>query len=155
MQRDDMKGVLTKLLDMLKPGGWLQWDELDCVGMCIKRPPFSSSGTEMCTPALERVMDACRAGGRHDWVLDLASVAQEVGFGEVRMERIGDRDDLVRAFGEQHLVTMEEFARGLGRVGNVEEGRTILEIVRKAYGETVAGAALSIPRVVMLGNRLR
>jgi hypothetical protein len=34
---EDPREFLGKLFRMLKPGGYLQWDELDCVNMCVKK----------------------------------------------------------------------------------------------------------------------
>lgn len=133
---------------MLKPGGYLQWDELDCVNMHVKTIDPSVEA-----PALEQLRKMSWANGRYDWTLDLPKFMAEEGFQEVRIEHFGDRDELVRSFNEQHLLTMEEFGLSLMRMRNEAAAETFFEVIRKAYRESIEGSALCIPRIVCVGRK--
>ncbi|KAL8715402.1 MAG: hypothetical protein Q9220_000735 [cf. Caloplaca sp. 1 TL-2023] len=155
LSREDAPEFLRKMLRMLKPGGYLQWDELDCANMSVKHAlPSSPSPSIVIMPALEQLRSMCWAGGRHDWILDLDARAREVGFDEICLERCGDPDVLVRAFNEQHLLTMEEFAVQLLKVGKKDEANVFYKVIADAYRESLAGAALCIPRVVCVGRKV-
>ncbi|PWY96694.1 UMTA methyltransferase family protein [Aspergillus sclerotioniger CBS 115572] len=140
---------IRNIYTMLKPGGWVQWDELDCANISVKT---TTPGVSV--PALEELKVACSADGRHDWSIELAEILANHGFEDTKLQFFDEKDELVRAFGDQHLLTMGEFANKLaGRGEKLAAGRFNL-LVERAYGEMVErGAALAIPRVVALGRR--
>jgi hypothetical protein len=77
----DTKPVLQNLLKLLKPGGYLQWDELDCVNMRVKYADPSVPA-----PALEALVASTYADGRHDWVLNIPQLLTEAGFQEAKLD---------------------------------------------------------------------
>jgi len=148
LESGDPGPILKKLWRMLKPGGYLQWDELDCVNMCVKkvRP-------EVEAPALEKLLEMSRSNGRHDWTFKLPEFMEKEGFLEVEMENFGDEDRMVRAFNEQHLLTMEEFAASLVKLGKQEAAEEFYRVIGESYQESTRGAALCIPRIVCVGRK--
>ena len=142
------QSVLRRLFQLLKPGGYLQWEDLDCVDMHVKRIDSSVPA-----PALDQIRDMCYAGGRYNWVLDLSQSIVEVGFEVLGFYHYGDDGDLVRAFNEQHLLTMEEFALNLIRIGKKEEAAKFFELIGDGYQESIEGAGLCIPRVVCVAAK--
>jgi SAM-dependent methyltransferase len=144
----DPRPVLRNLLSMLKPGGYLQWDELDCVNMHVKKVDNSISA-----PALEKIREMSYADGRYNWTLQLPDFMKEEGFQNVMMEHFGDKPELVRSFNEQHMLTMEEFAISLEKAGKKEAASTFHKLIGEAYQESTTGAALCIPRIVCLGQK--
>ncbi|APA10311.1 hypothetical protein SS1G_07231 [Sclerotinia sclerotiorum 1980 UF-70] len=143
------QSFIQKLLTMLKPGGYLQWDELDCVNMHVKK-----SNPELQTPALEQIREMSWANGRHDWTVKLPDFLQEAGFQDVKMQYFGDEDRLTRAFNEQHLLTMDEFASSLVKMGKVDAANKFYELIQQGYQESTVGAALCIPRIVCVAKKL-
>jgi len=140
--------VIRNLYKLLKPGGYLQWDELDCVNMHVKKVDPSVSA-----PALEGLRKKSYADGRFDWTLKLPEFPAEEGFEDAKMDYFGDPDELIRAFNEQHLMTMELFAMKLVRTEMKEAGEEILRLVREGYPESTKGAALCIPRIVCVARK--
>jgi len=140
--------VLKNLLKLLKPGGYLQWDEMDIANMSVKRadPAISS-------PALDELREMCWSNGKYDWTLKLPEFMKEEGFLDVQVESYDDPKELIRAFGDQHLFTMEELARSLMRVGEKEAAEKFYGVVEGGYEEVVRGAALCIPRIVCVGRK--
>lgn len=43
-------------------GGYLQWDELDCVNMKVKKVD-----PDIQAPALDQIREMCYANGRYNW----------------------------------------------------------------------------------------
>ncbi|KAK0662964.1 hypothetical protein QBC41DRAFT_27577 [Cercophora samala] len=140
--------IIRNLLTLLKPGGWLQWDELDTVNMSVQKV---DPGLE--TPALEELRAWSWAEGRLDWTVRLPEFMEKEGFTEVRGDLFGDPPALARAFTEQHLLTAEEFAEGLVKLGRREVGEKYFGLVQRAHREAVEGAALCVPRIVCVGRR--
>ena len=144
----DPRSVLRHLLKLLKPGGYLQWDDIDCPGMCVKTVDPSVTA-----PSLEKLREMSYANGRHDWVLRLPEFAKEVGFEDVEMKFFGDDVEFAKAFNVQHLLTMEEFATSLMRVGEREGAERFYRLIGDGYRESLKGAAFCIPRVVCMGRK--
>jgi len=117
---------------MLKPGGYLQWDEMDIKNMHVKKVDPSVEA-----PALDKLRAMSWSNGRYDWTLDLPDFIKDVGFRDVSMEHFDDKDELVPAFNEQHLLTMEEFGlslTGLGRKRGERSFSRLLEtVIRSLY----------------------
>ncbi|KAA8568628.1 hypothetical protein EYC84_007639 [Monilinia fructicola] len=120
--------VIGNLLKMLKPRGYLQWDELDCGNMHVKKLHH-----EVQAPALEKIREMSGANGRHDWTVELPDFLREAGFQDVTIQFFGDEDRLVRAFNEQHLLTMDEFAPSLVKMGKVDAAKKFLELIQQGY----------------------
>jgi len=91
----DPRAVMRNLFKLLKPGGYLQWDELDIVNMTVKKASPSIQ-----SPALDQLCQMSRGEGRFDWTLQLAMVMTEVGFEDAKLEHFGDGNELIRAFHE-------------------------------------------------------
>ncbi|CAG8979354.1 hypothetical protein HYALB_00002480 [Hymenoscyphus albidus] len=142
------EGVIRNLLRMLKLEGYLQWDELDCVNMRVKKVDPAIQ-----TPALDQLVKMSYANGRYNWTLELPKLMTEEGFLDVTMEHFDDKPELVRAFNEQHLLTMEEFALKLLKMGKEDAAGKFFELIKDAYQEAVAGAAFCIPRIVCVGRK--
>ncbi|KUJ18659.1 uncharacterized protein LY89DRAFT_683569 [Mollisia scopiformis] len=148
IQEGNPRSVLRKLWKMLKPGGFLQWDELDCVNMHVKKVDPSLQ-----SPALDEIREMSWANGRHDWTIELPRFMTEEGFQDAKIEYFGDGPELSRAFNEQHLLTMEEFASSLIKIGKVEAGLKFHRLIEDGYQESTIGAALCIPRVVCVAKK--
>jgi hypothetical protein len=85
---------------MLKPGRYLQWDELDLVNMGVKKVDSTVP-----SPALDELVTMSKANGRYNWTLEIKKVMEEEGFRDVSLDLIGDPPELVRPFNELHLMS--------------------------------------------------
>lgn len=107
----------------------------------------------MASPALDQLYDLCNSFGRHEWTLRIPELLSEGGFEQAKMTEIGDAPSMAHAFNEQHMLTMEEIAAGMARVGKGEMRDRMLKLVEEAHAESVNGAALCIPRVVVVARK--
>ncbi|EFX02850.1 umta methyltransferase family protein [Grosmannia clavigera kw1407] len=148
VENKDPRPILRNLLRLLKPGGYLQWDELDTVHMAVHK-----IDTALATPALDQLRAWSWAGGRRDWTVRLAEFMADVGFSAAKTDFYGDPLPLVRAFNEQHLLTADEFALGLAKLGQADAANKYFKLVEDAYVESVVGASLSVPRVVCTAQK--
>lgn len=148
IENSDPRRVICNLLKFLKPGGYLQWDELDCVNMCVKKDDAT-----MATPALDGLRNLCYSDGRYNWSTEIASFLSGEGFLDAKLEHFGDSKEIARAFNDQHMLTMEEFAVMMAKNGQKIMAQNIYQLISDAYYETLKGATLCIPRVVCTAQR--
>lgn len=148
VQKSDPRHILRNLLRMLKPGGYIQWDELDYPGTHVR-----TGNSSFRTPALHQLREMVYSRGRHDWTLQLPEVFAEEGLLDIMFYHFQDLPQLARANGEQHLLTMEEFASSLAKTDHREEATKIFKLIQDAGHEVSNGAALSMPRVVCVGRK--
>ena len=148
VQQSDPKSIIRNLFRMLKPGGYIQWDDLDYPNMHVKACEAS-----LRTPALQAMRETAYSGGRNDWTLRLPEFFGEEGLLETKLYHFQDSLIFARANGEQHLLTMEEFASSLAKTDRTEEAREVFKLIQDASKEILTGATLSMPRVVCVGRK--
>lgn len=103
VEHSDPVPIIQNAYRMLKPGGYIQWDDLNYPGI------------------LERN-----------------------GFADARLDHFRDRTKLAMANGDQHLMTMEEFAGSLQQEGMLEEAQNIHQLIADCCQEASPGVALSM-----------
>ena len=148
VEQKNPRSIIRNLRKMLKPGGYLQWDELDCVNVCVKKVD-----PNLQAPALDQLREWSWAEGRHDWTIQLPQFFTEEGFHDAKIDYFGDSPELIRAFNEQHLLTVEEFAEGLVKLGKPEAASKYFRLIQEAYNESIAGAALCVPRIICVAQK--
>lgn len=149
VQDSDPSSILRKVFKMLKPGGYIQWDDLDYPGTCL----IKTKGTA--SKAFDKLRSIIYSNGRHDWVLQLPQLLEEQGFIEARAFHFVDEPQYIKANGDQHLLTMQEFASRLAAEGKLTESQSLLRLLQDAWNEVNDGVALSMPKQVCVAQRPR
>ena len=149
MKEQDLPGIIKKFHAMLKPGGYLQWDDLNSIDIHIRKVE-----PDLETPALDQLKEMCYSNSRHDWVLEIPSRMAEIGFTNTSMHHYTDPPEFNKVVTEQRLMTMEEFAGTLNRAGKKDAANEFYKTINGAYQESVKGAALCIPRVTSIGCKM-
>ncbi|KAF2233445.1 hypothetical protein EV356DRAFT_503496 [Viridothelium virens] len=138
--------VVSGLLKLLKPGGWLQWDELDVARSFLLR---ADPAAEAPAPTMERFLSVLKQKGK--WVERLVEVMEETGMQEARLWRYEERKDLAKQFFENNLMKDEEMANGALR--GTEEGRRLGDTVEKMWDESREGVVVCTPKVVVTATK--
>lgn len=149
VQNSDPVPIIRNVSRMLKPGGYIQWDDLNYPGTHVTK-----ADAQLETPEFYKLSQFVYSNGRHDWVLDLPDLLEKNGFVDAKLEHFQDRRDLAMANGEQHLLTMEEFVCSLKQKGMHDDAAKIDELLRGVSREAMHGAALSMPRVVCVARKI-
>ncbi len=144
VQEEDPRPVITNLRLLLKPGGYLQWDELDVAGSYILKANEEVQATEM--EGMLQLLN--RRGG---WVGKLERFMSECGLLEARRWEYEERKELARAFFDNHLAKDAEMAETSLR--GTLEGKALAKRIRGMYEESKGGAVLCTPKVVCVGRR--
>ncbi|KAF2185208.1 S-adenosyl-L-methionine-dependent methyltransferase, partial [Zopfia rhizophila CBS 207.26] len=148
---NDPSQLIHNVFQMLKPGGWLQWEEInnadnEILKLCPSDP----------TPAMDGLVEYIEQGskahrGSDDWLLNLSSTLQKQGFEQVQMERHEDPPHLMRYFYEMWLMTLEEFSTtGLKDIRQAERN---LSLIRESHQECQKGAAIRIGKLVCTARK--
>lgn len=148
VENSNPRPIVRNLRKMLKPGGYLQWDDLNYPDTYVR-----AVDDTLPTPALNELRKLVYSQGRHDWTLRLADIFVEEGLEDVRLYHFKDSMELAKANGDQHLLTMEEFASRLENFDKRDEAAKIRQLIREVFKESLGGAALSMPRVVCVAKR--
>ncbi|GKZ51908.1 hypothetical protein AbraIFM66951_008159 [Aspergillus brasiliensis] len=149
VQDSDPLPIMRNVYRMLKPGGYIQWDELNYPDTHVVKV---NPGTK--TPAFDKLLEFVYSNGRHDWVFQLPDILLNNGFTEARLESYTDRMDLVMANGQQHLMTMAEFMGTLAKRGLLEEAQDMDKLLRGVAYEATQGVALAMPKVVCVAKKI-
>lgn len=148
VENQDPRPVIHNLRKLLKPGGFLQWDEIDAVNVHIKKIDSKQD-----TPAMDQLKVWAWGDGRYGWTVELSQLLAQGGFENATADFIGDPPELARAFTEVNLLVVEEFAEGLAKLGKKDVANKYFKLIEEAYEESVAGAALCFPRVVYVARK--
>lgn len=148
VENSNLGSVIRNLLQLLKPSGHLQWDELDCVNMYVKKDDASTKA-----PALDELRNLCYSNGKYDWSVQIPKFLAEEGFRDIRFEYIGDSKEMARAFNDQHMLTMEEFATMMAKSGRKEMASNMYQLIGEACCEATKGTTLCIPRIVCTARK--
>lgn len=148
VENSDPRPVVRKHVTMLKPGGYLQWDDLNYPDTCVKS--FDSS---LKTPALQELRTIAYSQGRNDWTLQLDSIMSEEGLKDATLYHFHDKLELAKANSDQHLLTLEEFASRLEKAGMNDESARLFGLLQRAYKGSLDGAAFSMLRIVSVARK--
>ncbi|OOG00303.1 hypothetical protein ASPCADRAFT_38739 [Aspergillus carbonarius ITEM 5010] len=148
VENGDPSPIIRKVTRMLKPGGWIQWDELSLAGRRIVK---ARPGVR--TEALESLDRFWEANGRHDWVEHLPDRFEDAGLTKTQITHYRPLQQYFRAEGEGFIMTCDETARTLASKGEVEVAKKLFELIHQGSLETSAGAAYTIIKVVCLGQQ--
>ncbi|KAL9083355.1 MAG: hypothetical protein Q9165_008555 [Trypethelium subeluteriae] len=138
--------AISGLLKLLKPGGWLQWDELDVAHSFLLR---ADPAAEAPASTMERFLSVLEQKGK--WVEKLVDVLREVGMQGARLWRYEERKDLAKQFFENNLMKDEEMANGGLR--GTEAGRRLGDMVEKMWEESREGVVVCTPKVIVTAKK--
>lgn len=163
---EDPRPVIRSLLSLLKPGGYLQWDELNVSESYILRAERGGQGNGVAAVGQQQqqqqhekggapVMEGMKAflGGVGQWVRRLKEAMEECGMEEVKVWDVVEREDLARAFFDNHLAKDEEMAGWKFGGNETKEGRELLQRVWALWKESQGGTVIVSPKVVATGRK--
>ncbi|TGO25835.1 hypothetical protein BPAE_0071g00060 [Botrytis paeoniae] len=133
--------LLDNLIAMLKPGGYLQWDEMDSA-------PFSAHSPNEGTPkvnmelVIDKFQDMCKKIDLDfEWISDLAEICNQQGLKVVDSFRLPCNDIL-------RQMTTDNYLMGLEDLGYVVSERALGE--RTAYRQAFNKAVLEMRKGVSI-----
>lgn len=142
---ENARPIVHNLVRLLKPGGWLQWDELDVEHSFLMR---AETGAQ--APVMEEMLEGLKQVGR--WVSRLPESMGECGLGDAAFLELEEREDLAKAFFDNNLAKDEEMAQNA--LEGTEEGARLLDRVMKTSEESMRGVVVCTPKIVCIGRKV-
>ncbi|RAL62992.1 hypothetical protein DID88_004079 [Monilinia fructigena] len=133
--------LLDNIIAMLKPGGYLQWDEMDFASFSAHVPNEITPKGNM-ESLLERFQDMCKKSDLDfGWILNLAEICSQKGFQVIDSFRLPCSDGL------RHMST-DNFLMALEDLGYVVSEKVLGE--RRGYRLTFNEAVLETRKWVRI-----
>ncbi|RYP41314.1 hypothetical protein DL769_011580 [Monosporascus sp. CRB-8-3] len=138
---NDPRPVLANLKKLLKPGGYLQWDEVDTIGCSIKTVPAVSAEN------LDKLFSQLK--GRDTWKYNLIEIMNENGYTDSLLYTYEYGLGIARFWNDVYVSTWKEFADNVLKTPEVSK-----ELERRGMEETRNGAAIMVPKLVWVAKKI-
>ncbi|KAL8992606.1 MAG: hypothetical protein Q9169_006971 [Polycauliona sp. 2 TL-2023] len=154
VQHDNPIPILEKLSALLKPGGYLQWDEVDVGDVHVNSPNAQVS----CT-ALEQLGQKCdklyetERGTRFSWTRSLGAAFQAQGLSVLDDKLLPIKDDIAHPWSLIHLMVAVELINLIERRHGTEDARVWWELYDRAAAEVRQGATMRVAMVSIVGQK--
>ncbi|GFF41294.1 hypothetical protein IFM61606_05090 [Aspergillus udagawae] len=152
VQNSDPLPIINQAYQMLKPGGYIQWDDLNYPDSEVVK---GNAMSDVATPAHDAFLRFAQSNGRNDWVLDLPYhlMSRHGGFEDAHLCNYTDRVELRKANGDQYILVMEEFSARLKCAGKMDDALNIDLMIRGLAEESRLGVGLSMPKAVCVARK--
>ena len=150
IDNNDPTQILDHCFKLLKPGGYLQWDEYD-----LQASEIVSVNERVPRDTLQAMCEAAKKVKPVEWVPSLPGAFQKRGLEIVTVHRIQEPRPQFRLWQELHLVLAEEFAIGtLDTKGPPGCGDKLRHQIQAAYEELQQGSCILRTLQVVVGKKL-
>lgn len=157
VKNNDPAPVVRNAFKMLKPGGYLQWDEFDGGSWKGVAPGDESSvsisaTTEMLQTALESGRKAMKL--EYYWIENLGKIFQEHGLELLEHKRMDVKKELRKTMTDSLLMTLHHVARIAVRDGcMVGTDKNWEQLWIKAGEEIEQGVSLTMDMLITVGRK--
>lgn len=126
VRNGDPSAFMKTFVNLLKPGGWLQWDEVNVNKMTIYSSNKSDSKWE--TILMNLAERARQEGAKFKWILERSQILEGWGFSNVVEVKGGDaKPELRRFWSDNEIAVLGEIAStagsGIDQVEKLAEAR--------------------------------
>ncbi|GAP90267.1 putative umta methyltransferase family protein [Rosellinia necatrix] len=150
IRSDSPKPIIQHIKKLLKPGGYLQWDELDPFSHYDVLTPASDSNPPSVTATFQRIKELAD----WSWVAKLPQTLLDEGFEEAIQGAHEPNSEMFKAWTYMDLCSAEELSlHWYGR--DDEDGESWRRLIPKAYDEAdeSTGAILRVRPTVTIARR--
>ncbi|KAI1207692.1 uncharacterized protein F4807DRAFT_434246 [Annulohypoxylon truncatum] len=153
----DLSPVLSAALALLKPGGWLQWEE-SRADTWVVQPPAPDVSTTACDTIAHMLKAAGQArGSGFEFLGELGRHVEEFGFSDVHSLSVNLRPRDLKAWTEDYLMVWEELYVFFPPKAEKPEApmtrEAWVDLFAKAVGETEKGVAIHQGAIVSVVGR--
>ncbi|TVY93982.1 N-methyltransferase, partial [Lachnellula willkommii] len=141
IKNNDPRPVLANLRKLLKPGGYLQWDEADSVDWTVK-----SVHSSVATDAVQRLFQ--QLCGSHDWKRSMVEILDNNGFKNSQLHRVEYDLTMARFWNDVYMSTWDEFAKMI-----VKKPDESSQLSREAMEQVRDGSAICCPKLVWVSQK--
>ncbi|MCJ1441549.1 MAG: hypothetical protein MMC23_002038 [Stictis urceolatum] len=141
VKENDPLPMIANLHQMLKPGGYLQWDEADSVDWTVRSVHESTA-----TDAVQRLFS--QLCGSHDWKRCMVETLNDNGFQDSFLHRVEYDVTMARFWSDVYMSTWDEFARMVLRKPDESD-----KLSSEAMDQVREGSSISCPKLVWVARK--
>ena len=147
IENKDPVSTIRNLAALLKPNGYIQWDEID-----LSETTVAHAEGPMGKMDAVRKMDALMKGhGSHEWILKLPESMTDNGFEGAKLWRVKPNMALVKHYTDCHTLSFAEIASKMP--DSSDRKREFQRMVQDVGEETKRGAVHGVAKVVCVGRK--
>ena len=139
----DPRPVIRNMMMLLKPGGYLQWDELDVAHSFILKVK-----EDVPTIKMEETLQMLSQAGR--WVAKLAEAMEQCGLVDARISSFVEKTELAKAFFDINLTKDMETSET--KLRGTADGEALQRSVKLMHAESEKGAVICTPKIVCIAR---
>ncbi|KAF2798692.1 UMTA methyltransferase family protein-like protein [Melanomma pulvis-pyrius CBS 109.77] len=143
VRNNNPRPILASLHRLLKPGGYIQWDEADSVNWSVKSVHHSVE-----TKAVRDLFQ--QLCGTHDWKQNMVQTINQSGFHNTFLHRVEYSKSMARLWSDVYMSTWDEFAKV---VLNAPEDSQ--DLSTHAMDQIRDGSAICCPKLVWVAQKVR
>ncbi|GKZ32109.1 hypothetical protein AbraIFM66950_001248 [Aspergillus brasiliensis] len=144
----EVQPVLERILKLLKPGGYIQWTEVD-MGSTRTESTHPANSTEALTKMI-RLSEGQDERLRPRWVPNLASKMATAGYENIKEDARDAPPHLALALHDCNIMIHETFAR---KFKNPQTAQVLNELIPEVEKETKEGSCLAHTRYTVVGRK--
>lgn len=149
VRNKDPVPILQNLARLLKPQGWLQWDEIDVSDSVI----MHAAGEGGKTDAIQKMDRLMKGHGAPDWILKLPAFMLETGeFEKIKMHRVKPEPSMLKFHTDMVFGSWLEIASN--QAEGSERKAEFEQLVIDLGNEIRQGAAQAVPKVICVGKKM-
>ncbi|CAI7616428.1 unnamed protein product [Penicillium manginii] len=141
VKNNDPRPILANLNKLLRPGGYLQWDEVDTIGCSIKTVPGISAFN------LDALLSQLK--GHDTWKYELTRIMDENGYTESTLYTYEYGLEMARFWSDVYMSTWKEFADNALKTPEASR-----KLEHNAMMETLNGASIMVPKLVWVTKKI-
>ncbi|KAF2440274.1 S-adenosyl-L-methionine-dependent methyltransferase [Karstenula rhodostoma CBS 690.94] len=146
IKNNDPTALLTNVAQLLKPDGYLQWDEIDAAGLHIESP--ENVDFEAVSKLFRATKIPKGTRGRDDWQWNLGSYFSNLGFAKSDLHTFKYEGAAARYWHDMYMVAWEEFMTRI--MGSLKQSR---EMINNAVDESQKGVHVMYPKLVWVAKK--
>ncbi|KAF2787074.1 UMTA methyltransferase family protein-like protein [Melanomma pulvis-pyrius CBS 109.77] len=160
VKNNDPKPLIRNAYKMLKPGGYLQWDEFDGGSFKAVAPGSNPDTSSVTVAATQEMLDTSLQSSqramnlKYSWVGMLGSLFEQCGLDVIEEKRMDVKNELRKAMTDSLLMMLSHVARIAVRDGNmIGTDKNWNELWTKAGDEIGQGVSITMDMLVVVGRK--
>lgn len=139
ISNNDFRSIIRNLFKMLKPNGFIQWEELHTFNSYILKVDLSIE-----TSAMQSMQQFLAA--QDPWVANFATILNENGYVDAQTYHYRDSLSEAKAFFDMHLTKDEELT--MTTFKGTAQGTSMLQRINSLYEKSKTGVVLCTLKIV-------
>lgn len=148
IRNNDPRPVLRNVMELLKPGGYLQWDELNVFEAYVASTSLAAD-TSTGTKGYQRAQELTDLQSL-EWVRQLRGILEQCGFEEAREFKYECDLQLAKYYQDMQFLVMEEEA---AHAPSLLQRESVYKAINTTYEESKKGVARCTPKVVLVARK--